>query len=312
MRTHEKVLTLLMEQACQHRLPKKSKPILDSIALILRRIGNLPDTWTYKMDDKHKSLVAKIRMHFDQSKHVFSEANMGELHNIINLAIPRANRANWILFMEQYVKCISLMTVSRDYTEADLSQLELYCDETFRLLVAHCGGKSAVTNYFHYIGSGHVVWMCSLYGNIWRYRNEGVEAFNKTLSKRCNMFNSAGNKGRLASNGKVKPFEVLGKWMGRYVMWQLEFANNLFIGKGDMLGTTEICWDSSTASFITDDDVAIEENQAENDDYEYVYDTSDTDSDIDAGLTPDDLGLCLPLCDEVTRYSFRKRPHDVD
>jgi hypothetical protein len=33
--------------------------------------------------------------------------------------------------------------------------------------VAHCGGKSAVTNYFHYIGSGHVVWMCSLYGNIY-------------------------------------------------------------------------------------------------------------------------------------------------
>jgi hypothetical protein len=147
---------------------------------------------------------------------------------------------------------------------------------------------------------------------IWRYRNEGVEAFNKTLSKRCNMFNSAGNKGLLASNGEVKPFEVLGKWMGRYVMWQLEFANNLFIGKGGMLGTTEICWDSSTASFMTDDDVAIDENQADNDDYEYVYDTSDTDSDIDATLTPEDLGLCLPLCDEITRYSFRKRPHDVD
>ncbi len=111
--------------------------------------------------------------------------------------------------MEQYVKCINLMTVSRDYTDADLLQLELHCDETFRRLVAHCGGKSAVTNY---IGSNHVVWMCNLYGNIWRYRNEGVEAFNKTLSKRCNMFNSAGNKERLVSSGKVKPFEVLGKW----------------------------------------------------------------------------------------------------
>jgi hypothetical protein len=31
-----------------------------------------------------------------------------------------------------------------------------------------------------------------------RYRNEGVEAFNKTLSKRCNMFYSDANKGRVA------------------------------------------------------------------------------------------------------------------
>ena len=34
--------------------------------------------------------------------------------------------------------------------------------------------------------------------NTKRYRNEGVEAFNKTLSKRCNMFNSVANKGRVA------------------------------------------------------------------------------------------------------------------
>jgi len=31
-----------------------------------------------------------------------------------------------------------------------------------------------------------------------RYRNEGLESFNKTLSKRCNMFNSDANKGRVA------------------------------------------------------------------------------------------------------------------
>ena len=34
--------------------------------------------------------------------------------------------------------------------------------------------------------------------NTKRYRNEGVEAFNKTLSKRCNMFNSVANKERVA------------------------------------------------------------------------------------------------------------------
>ena len=167
MRTHEKVLTLIMQAACSNRLPNKSEPILDDITIILRRLGKLPETWTYKMDDTNKSTVQKIKMHWDQSKQVFQEANLDDLSAIIRLAIPRGNRGNWIKFMAQYVKCITLMTVSRDYTAADLECLEMYCDDTFRLLVTYCGGQAAVTNYFHYLGS-HYVWMCHNYGNIWR------------------------------------------------------------------------------------------------------------------------------------------------
>jgi hypothetical protein len=62
--------------------------------------------------------------------------------------------------------------------------------------------------------------MWHLRENIWGYRKDGIEAFNKTLSKRTNMFNSAGNKGNIKTAGKVQPFEVLGKWMSRYGMWQ--------------------------------------------------------------------------------------------
>jgi hypothetical protein len=290
MRTHEKVLTLLMQQACSNRLPTKSRPILDDISIILRRIGKLPDTWSYKMDEKNKSLVSKIKMHFDQSKHIFKEHNMVDLHAIIELAIPRYNQANWKLFIAQYIKCIDLMTVSRDYTVDDILQLELHCDETYRLLVAHCGGKAAVTNYFHYIGAGHVVWMCRNYGNIWRFRNEGVEAFNKTLSKRANMFNSAGNKGRMVASGKVKPFEVLGKWMGRYVMWQLEFAHNLFIEKGELLGKSEITWDTTSACFIADEDL-VDDIEDEDCDFETASEGTDSDSDLDE-YTPEDMSIC--------------------
>jgi hypothetical protein len=120
MRTHEKVLTLILHEACQNRLPHKSKPILDEITVILRRLGKLPSSWSYKMDDTNKSTVQKIKMHWDESKHIFQLANLEELSTIIRLAIPRGNRGNWNKFMAQYVKCIALMTVSRDYTAADL------------------------------------------------------------------------------------------------------------------------------------------------------------------------------------------------
>ena len=216
MRTHEKVLTLLFQSACENRTHKKSKPILDAMVVILRRLGNMSDNWTYKMDEKNTTIVQKIKLHWDQSKGIFKTQNLKALKYIVKLAIPTHNQANWELFLESYIKCIDLLTVSRDYSSDDVDELEKLCDETYRLLVAHCGGDTAVTNYFHYLGSGHVVWMCEHMGNIWRYRNEGVEAFNKILSVRYNMFNSMGNRGNSNTAGKVSPNEV---WSTVFQIW---------------------------------------------------------------------------------------------
>ena len=97
----------------------------------------------------------------------FREENLLDLEELIRIAIRPADQAHWISFIVQYTKFIDLMTVTRDYSEADVDQLEIYCNETYRLLVDYCGGKAvAVTKYFHYIGSGHIVWMCRAFGNI--------------------------------------------------------------------------------------------------------------------------------------------------
>jgi hypothetical protein len=206
MRTHEKVLTLLFYSACENRTYKKSKPILDAMVVILRRLGKMSQNWTYKMDEKNTTIVQKIKLHWDQLKGIFKTENLKDLKYIVKLAIPAHNQANWGLFLEKYISCIDLLTVSRNYSSDDVEDLEILCDETYRLLVAYCGGEKAVTNYFHYLGAGHVVWMCKTMGNIWRYRNEGVEAFNKILSVRHNMFNSMGHRGNLNTAGNVEPF----------------------------------------------------------------------------------------------------------
>jgi hypothetical protein len=35
----------------------------------------------------------------------------------------RWNQSRWVLFLAEYMKCINLLTVSRDYVETDLAQL---------------------------------------------------------------------------------------------------------------------------------------------------------------------------------------------
>jgi hypothetical protein len=202
---------------------------------------------------------------------------------------------------------ITLLTVSRDYTPTDLALLELYQNETYRLLKDHCGGEHAITNYFHDLGVGHVLWMCKRYGNIWRFRNEGAEAYNKNLSKRSNMFNSSGNRGNMKGRGNVLPFEVLGKWMGRYAMWQLDYANDLFVDKGGTLGKSEICYDVQAAIWEYNEDVAddLEDDQYCSDDEDFSDD--DSDSELEA-FTMEDTELCIFDGPADTRYGLRERP----
>ncbi len=63
---------------------------------------------------------------------------------------------------------------------------------TITMVTITIGGLEAITNYFHLIGSGHVVWMVRRYGNLWRFRNEGIEAFNAIVSLRHNKNNKKG------------------------------------------------------------------------------------------------------------------------
>jgi hypothetical protein len=260
------------------------------------------------MDEKNTTIVQKIKLHWDQSKGIFKTENLKDLQYIIKLAIPAHNQANWVLFLEKYISCIDLLTVSRDYSCEDVEHLEKLCDETYTLLVAHCGGDKAVTNYFHYLGSGHVVWMCKSMDNIWRFRNEGVEAFNKILSVRHNMFNSMGNRGNLNTAGKVEPFEVLGKWLGRYVMWQLGFANNLFIANGGVLGPSEVTWDGDTGSFIYKEEIEV----ADDDELYCVSDnSSDGDSDEIDDFTEEDYEVCGTACQNHEGRNLRKRPYSL-
>ncbi len=71
--------------------------------------------------------MEKVKSHWDQSKHIFRESNMVDLTTLVRLAIVDANeQANWVRFLEQYNKFIALLTVSRDYTDADLVLLEKY------------------------------------------------------------------------------------------------------------------------------------------------------------------------------------------
>ncbi len=136
--------------------------------------------------------------------------------------------------------------------------MEKDIDAMYCLLVTSIGGaERGVTNYFHYLGSGHILWMIKQYGNLWRYCNECVESFNTLASKRYNQFNYfGGNKGKRlgAANEKLLPFEVLENWLTRLSMWHIGTADTMFAGES----TPEVVWKPDLSVYGVKSDCLLE------------------------------------------------------
>jgi hypothetical protein len=125
------------------------------------------------------------------------------------------------------------LTMSEDYTSEDMATLDVTITKCYAALMKVAGMK-ACTNYFHLLGSGHVMRLTRRYGNLWRWRNEGAEGQNCVLSLRYNKFNNRGGNKANSANKDIKekcfPFQVLGAWMARLTMWQLGLGEALFQG----------------------------------------------------------------------------------
>jgi hypothetical protein len=108
------------------------------------------------------------------------------------------------------------------------------------------------------------------------------------------VFNSSGHKGNIQGKSNVLPFEVLGKWMGRYAMWQLDFANDLFTPKAGALGVSKICYDPNEElwEYVSDEESDSDGGYSSCDDIQSSDDNSDSELEP---FTPDDelISVCI-------------------
>jgi hypothetical protein len=128
--------------------------------------------------------------------------------------------------------------------------------------------------------------MCRKWGNLWRYRNEGVEAFNKMVSLRHNTHNGNGGRKRTCVGEPIQTcpeFWSLGQWLGRWPMWQL--------GYGDDMDPDR----SPCSYFITPDEVCdgSDPNTGNDTDDAYTTETSSDDESLDDvfSVTDDDISV---------------------
>jgi hypothetical protein len=311
MRTNEKVLTLLYEEVLNGAHKAETTQTLQLLTDHLRRVGDLSASWGHKFEKKNTKILQKFKMPHDQSRRLFDIHCLAGLREAVNIAVPaleETKRKEWKTFLHHYVHMNDLLSSSDEYTAEDITVLEEHIEEVYSLLISSIGGKEhGITNYFHYLGSGHVIWMVKRYGNLFRFCNEGVESLNSVVSKRYNMFNNKGGykstKGYKVENddgGALKcfPFEVLGSWLARLSMWHLGLADVMF----SEVSTKYIVWDPGRFTYIGS--AAYYSDDARDSDWEQPSDaaasvSSDSDDDghrldniIHLEYESDDMSWC--------------------
>jgi len=291
MRTNEKVLNLLYEEVTQGGHKAEMKATLDLLTTSIRRIAELPPSFTHKFEKKNTKVLEKIKLPYDQSRKLFAIHQLRGLRELVHIAVPATSstrRNEWMTFLYHYVHVNDTLQSTLDYTNEDISTLESHIDSMYGFLVTSIGGKErGVTNYFHYLGSGHIVWMIRIYGNLWRFCNEGVESINALASKRYNGFNNKGGYKATRKNEmkqKCLPFEVLGSWLARLSMWHIGTADTMFSEES----VKYIAWDAELEMYGSMRDIDEDDDDDKDwtpHDWEKECGTSeDNDTEVDAGL----------------------------
>jgi hypothetical protein len=96
-------------------------------------------------------------------------------------------------------------------------------------------------------------------------------------------------------------------------MWQLGFANNLFIANGGVLGPSEVKWDADAGCFIAKEQPNLEDDSDNDELYSVSDDCSDTDSDVINDFTVEDIAVCATTtaCHNHEGRNLRKRPYSL-
>jgi hypothetical protein len=164
MRTNEKVLTLLYEEVMNGAHKAQTKEPLEQMTEVIPRLGDLSSSWGHKFDEKNTKVLQKFKLPYDQSRKIFAIHQLSGLRDAVYIAVPASNikkRAEWMTFLYHYVHVNELLHSSADYSADDIMELEQHIDAMYSLLIYSIGGKErGITNYFHYLGSGHLIWIC--------------------------------------------------------------------------------------------------------------------------------------------------------
>ena len=170
----------------------------------------------------------------------------------------------WKRCMANYNNSMKILCQHTDYTVDDLIEYQTNVDDFFQVY-SELVGLEGITNYIHIISSGHMVDYMQRWKCLYRFSNQGWEAYNSLF--KSVYFRRTSRGGRMGGGDHtVKTILTpIARWCQRRVMW--------ICGRGDEVFDV----DFEEESFVGRDkennsDTYDSENSEQEMDEEFIYD----------------------------------------
>jgi hypothetical protein len=128
-------------------------------------------------------------------------------------------KAEFLEMCHNYNMFIRCARKREDLTDEEIEQCQDYADKFYAQRI-ELFGYDGITNYIHMIGAGHFKHFLVKYRNLYRFSQQGWEAYNHLIkSFYYRRTQRGGAKGR-SGEFKVSKMEPIAKWIVRKLFWQ--------------------------------------------------------------------------------------------
>jgi hypothetical protein len=131
--------------------------------------------------------------------------------------VDNAEKTQWKECIPFYRSAVTRLRSKEDFDTEAIVRFQQDADKFFQMWVT-LHGIEGITNYIHMLSSGHMSVYLARWKNLYRYSQQGWEAFNsllKTFFFRRTGRGGATNRGR----GRKSRLLPIGRWLQRRIVW---------------------------------------------------------------------------------------------
>ena len=98
-----------------------------------------------------------------------------------------------------------------DFSDEDIEEFQDHCDNFTHQWLRHIPGDAGMTNNFHAVASGHLVYYLKEWRNLYRYSQQGWEGMNSVVKSLLHKRTQRGGHSR-KKDGKNSKVEPIARW----------------------------------------------------------------------------------------------------
>jgi hypothetical protein len=145
---------------------------------------------------------------------------MDKILLLINECYSDGTRKTEIIEMfEHYNNFIRMARKREDFTDEEIEECQEHADKFYALRI-HLFGFNGITNYIHMVGAGHFKHYLIKYRNLYRFSQQGWEAYNHLIKSFFYRRTQRGGSKGQGSELKASKMEPIAKWIVRNLFWQ--------------------------------------------------------------------------------------------